>query len=178
MEFITLQFDKYQIRQYQLTDVEALVKYGNNYSVSKFLRDAFPFPYTQKDAMQWIDMVMHNKFNLAFAIADEKELIGGIGAMPNQDVNRFTAEIGYWLAEPFWNKGIISKAVSTFCGYLFNNFNFNHLTASIFEGNDASMRVVQKAGFVLEGVLRKNVFKENKFLDQYIYGLLKEEIKL
>jgi RimJ/RimL family protein N-acetyltransferase len=121
---------------------------------------------------------MQDKFNLAFAIADEKELIRGIGAMPNQDVNRFTAEIGYWLAEPFWNKGIISKAVPTFCSYLFNNYNFNHLTASIHEGNDASMRVVQKAGFVLEGTLRKNVYKENKFLDQYIYGLLKEDFKL
>ena len=175
---IKLQFDNYCIREFFTEDVDSLVKYANNYSVSRYLRDAFPFPYTEKDAMRWIDIVMHNKFNLTFAIADEQELIGGIGAMPNQDVNRFTAEIGYWLAEPFWNKGIISKAVSTFCGYLFNNYNFNHLTASIYEGNDASMRVVQKAGFILEGVLRKNVYKENKFLDQYIYGLLKEDFKL
>ena len=175
---IKLQFDNYCIREFFTEDVDSLVKYANNYSVSRYLRDAFPFPYTEKDAMRWIDIVMHDKFNLTFAIADEQELIGGIGAMPNQDVNRFTAEIGYWLAEPFWNKGIISKAVSTFCGYLFNNYNFNHLTASIYEGNDASMRVVQKAGFILEGVLRKNVYKENKFLDQYIYGLLKEDFKL
>ena len=156
---IKLQFDNYCIREFFTEDVDSLVKYANNYSVSRYLRDAFPFPYTEKDAMRWIDIVMHDKFNLTFAIADEQELIGGIGAMPNQDVNRFTAEIGYWLAEPFWNKGIISKAVSTFCGYLFNNYNFNHLTASIYEGNDASMRVVQKAGFILEGVLRKNVYK-------------------
>ena len=156
---IKLQFDNYCIREFFTDDVDSLVKYADNYSVSRYLRDAFPFPYTEKDAMRWIDIVMHNKFNLTFAIADEQELIGGIGAMPNQDVNRFTAEIGYWLAEPFWNKGIISKAVSTFCGYLFNNYNFNHLTASIYEGNDASMRVVQKAGFILEGVLRKNVYK-------------------
>lgn len=173
-----LQFDNYCIREFFPDDVESLVKYANNYSVSRYLRDAFPFPYTHKDAIKWIEFVRQDKFNLAFAIADEKELIGGIGAMPNQDVNRFTAEIGYWLAEPFWNKGIISKAVSTFCGYLFNNYNFNHLTASIYDGNDASMRVVQKSGFILEGVLRKNVYKENKFLDQYIYGLLKEDFKL
>ena len=173
-----LKFENVQIREFLPNDVDSLVKYANNYSVSRYLRDAFPFPYTQKDAMQWIDIVMHDKLNLAFAIADEKELIGGIGAMPNQDVNRFTAEIGYWLAEPFWNNGIISKAVSTFCNHLFNNFNFKHLTASIYEGNDASMKVVQKAGFILEGVLRKNVYKGNKFLDQYIYGLLKEDFKL
>jgi RimJ/RimL family protein N-acetyltransferase len=173
-----LQFDNYCIREFFPDDVVSLAKYANNYSISRYLRDAFPFPYTQKDAKEWIDTVMDDEFNLAFAIANEKELIGGIGAMPNHDVNRFTAEIGYWLAEPFWNKGIISKAVSTFCGYLFNNHNFNHLTASIYEGNDASMKVIQKAGFVLEGVLRKNVYKENKFLDQYIYGLLKEDFNL
>jgi [ribosomal protein S5]-alanine N-acetyltransferase len=173
-----INFDNYCIRDLQPGDVDALVKYANNYAVSKFLRDAFPHPYTKDDAERWIEFVKHDKFNFAFAIANEVELIGGIGAIPNQDVNRFTAEIGYWLAEPFWNKGIISKAVIAFCKYLFTNYNFNHLTASIYQGNDASVRVVQKAGFVLEGVLRKNVFKENKFLDQYIYGLLKEEFKL
>ncbi len=172
---MTLYFDSFQIREFQQNDVEALVKYANNYAVSRFLRDAFPYPYTQEDAVQWINFITQNSFNLAYAIADEKELIGGIGAIPNQDVHRFTSEIGYWLAEPLWNKGIITKAVKTFCDYLFTNYNFNHLTASIYEGNDASIRVVQKVGFVLEGVLRKNVFKENRFLDQYVYGLLKED---
>jgi RimJ/RimL family protein N-acetyltransferase len=172
-----LRFDKYCIRDFLPEDVKSLVKYANNYEVSRFLRDAFPHPYTKDDAERWINFVSQERFNLAFAIADEKELIGGIGAMPNQDVNRFTSEIGYWLAKPFWNKGIVTKAVRTFCNYLFTNYNFNHLTASIYEGNDASIKVIQKVGFVLEGVMRKNVFKENRFLDQYIYGLLKEEFK-
>ncbi len=175
---MVIQFENYQIRNIKGDDVNSLVKYANNYAVSRFLRDGFPFPYTQEDAERWINFVNNDSTNLAFAIADKKELIGGIGAMPNQDVNRFTSEIGYWLAEPLWNKGIITKAVRIFCNYLFTNFNFNHLTASIFEGNDASIRVVQKVGFVLEGVLRKNVFKENRFLDQYIYGLLKEDFKI
>jgi len=172
---MTIPFGDFQIRKFQQTDVSSLVKYANNYNVARFLRDAFPHPYTQEDAVRWINFVTIDSFNLAFAIADEKELIGGIGATPNQDVNRFTSEIGYWLAEPFWNKGIITKAVKTFCSYLFTNYDFNHLTASIYEGNDASIRVVQKVGFVLEGVMRKNVFKDNRFLDQYIYGLLKED---
>lgn len=175
---MVIQFENYKIRNFKADDVNSLVKYANNYAVSRFLRDGFPFPYTQEDAERWINFVNDDSTNLAFAIADEKELIGGIGAMPNQDINRFTSEIGYWLAEPLWNKGIITKAVRIFCNYLFTNFNFNHLTASIFEGNDASIRVVQKVGFVLEGVMRKNVFKENRFLDQYIYGLLKEDFKI
>jgi RimJ/RimL family protein N-acetyltransferase len=173
-----LQFGNYFIRDLSQNDVDSLVKYANNYSISRFLRNTFPYPYTKDDADRWINFVKNDKYNLSFAIADKDELIGGIGAMSNQDVNRFTVEIGYWLAEPFWNKGITTTAVKTFCKYLFDNYNFNHLTASIFEGNDASMKVVKKVGFVLEGVLRKDVFKENKFLDQYIYGLLKEEFKL
>jgi RimJ/RimL family protein N-acetyltransferase len=123
----------------------------------------FPYPYKIEDAEKWIKFVLNDKNNFAYTITDENELIGGIGAIPNQDVNRFTTEIGYWLAEPFWNKGITTKAVKTFCKFLFENYNFNHLTASIYEGNNASMKVVQKAEFKLEGVLRKNVYKENKF---------------
>lgn len=175
---MNLKFAHYCIRDLSVSDIESLVKYANNHLVSKFLRDTFPYPYTKQDAERWIECVKKDKINLSFAISDNNELIGGIGAMPNQDVNRFTAEIGYWLGEPFWNKGISTNAVKIFCKYLFENYKFNHLTASIYEGNDASMKVVQKAGFKLEGVLRKNVFKENKFLDQYIYGLLKEELKL
>lgn len=175
---MNIYFDDFNIRNLTYNDVESIVKYANNYNVSKFLRDTFPFPYTKKDAERWIEFVISDNSHLSFAIADKNELIGGIGAMLNQDVNRFTAEIGYWLGEPFWNRSITTKAVKTFCKFLFENYNFNHLTASIYEGNIASVKVVQKAGFVLEGILRKNVFKENKFLDQHIYGLLKEEIKL
>ncbi len=170
-------FDNFSIRDISISDLNSIVKYANNYNVSRFLRDAFPFPYTEKDAEKWIEFIQKNNSHLSYAIANENELIGGIGVMFNQDVNRFTAEIGYWLAEPFWNKGITTKAVKTFCKFLFENCNFNHLTASIYEGNNASVKVVQKTGFILEGVLRKSVFKENKFLDQYIYGLLKEEFK-
>lgn len=175
---MNIYFDDFNIRNLTYSDVESIVKYANNHNVSKFLRDTFPFPYTKEDAKRWIEFVLSDNSHLSFAIADKNELIGGIGVMLNYDVNRFTAEIGYWLGEPFWNRSITTKAVKTFCKFLFENYSFNHLTASIYEGNIASMKVIQKAGFVLEGVLRKNVFKENKFLDQHIYGLLKEEIKL
>lgn len=178
MVIMNLRFDNYSIRDLSPNDVEALVKYANNYSVSRFLRDVFPYPYKIEDAEKWVNFVMNDKNNFAYAIADESELIGVIGANLNSDVNRFTLEIGYWIGEPFWNKGITTKAVKLYCNFLFTNYNFNHLTASIFEGNEASAKVVQKAGFVLEGVFRKNVFKENRFLDQYIYGILKEEFKL
>lgn len=171
-------FDKYQIRNLTLDDVESLVKYANDYNVWINLRDSFPYPYTKNNAEQWINFVINNKSLLYFAIADDKELIGGIGAVPFDDVHRFCAEIGFWLGKPFWNLGITTKALKLFCKYLFDSYNFNRLTANVFEGNEASKKVLEKNGFVLEGRQRKNVFKENKFIDQYIYGLLKEEFIL
>lgn len=171
-----IRFKNYLIRNYKLGDIDSLVKYANNYNVSKFLRDSFPNPYTKKDAERWIDFIYKNPSSLVFAIANEEELIVSIGAVPFEDVHRYSAEVGFWLGEPFWNRGIISEALKIFCKYLFTNYKFNRLTANVFEGNLASMKVLLKAGFKLEGVLKQNVFKENKFLDNYVFGLLKEEI--
>jgi len=175
---INLRFEKYQIREFLANDVEAIVKNANNREVSKYMRDSFPYPYTKDNAVQRIDFVKKNYSSLFFAIADENELIGGIGAVPQTDVHRFSAEVGFWLGQSHWNKGIITKALPVFCNYLFSKFDFNRLTANVFEGNDASQKVLEKNGFVLEGKLRKSVFKENKFVDHYIYGLLKEDFKI
>lgn len=175
---MNIAFDEYLIRNFTMDDVESLVKYANDYDVFINLRDSFPFPYTKNNAEQWINFVINNKSLLYFAIADQKELIGGIGAVPFDDVHRFSAEVGFWLGKPFWNLGIATKALDVFCKYLFDSYNFNRLTANVFEGNEASRKVLEKNGFVLEGRQRKSVFKENKFIDHYIYGLLKEEFIL
>ncbi len=171
-------FDKYCIRSFEDNDVEAIVKHANNFQVSKYMRDSFPYPYTKDNAVQWINFVKKNYSTLFFALANETELIGGIGAVPQTDVHRFSAEVGFWLGKSHWNKGIITLALPVFCNYLFTKFDFNRLTANVFEGNEASKKVLEKNGFVLEGTLRKNVFKENKFVDHYTYGLLKEDFKI
>ena len=175
---INLKFEQYQIREFLAKDVEAIVENANNREVSKYMRDSFPYPYTKENAVQWIDFVKKNYSSLFFAIADETELIGGIGAVPQTDVHRFSAEVGFWLGQSHWNKGIITIALPVFCNYLFTKFNFNRLTANVFEGNEASKKVLEKTGFVLEGTQRKNVFKENKFVNHYTYGLLKEDFKI
>ena len=170
-----IQFENIRIREFQLADLKSLVKYANNYKISKYMRDSFPYPYTETNALNWIELTKANNSTLSFAIANEVEVIGGIGAFPQNDVHRFSAEVGFWIGEPFWNQGIISKSLRAFCNYLFSNYEFNRLFANVFEGNDASKRVLEKTGFVIEGTLRKSVTKENKFVDQYIYGLLKED---
>lgn len=170
-----ISFGEFCIRSYEYFDQKALVKYADNYNVSKLLRDQFPFPYTEEMAEMWLVHACNQDPESNFAITNNKELIGTIGIHLQEDVNRFSAEIGFWLGEPFWNKGIMTKAVKVFCTHLFNVHHYIKLTANVFEGNEASKKVLQKTGFILEGTLRKNVFKNNKFLDQYIYGLLKED---
>ena len=92
------------------------------------------------------------------------------------DVYRFSAEIGYWIAEPFWGKGIASLALIALSKYAFEQFDLNRIFAGVFQGNKPSMRVLEKSGFVLEGRLRKSVYKENRFKDQLMYSILKEEL--
>lgn len=172
-----ISFGEYCIRSYDYSDKEALVKYANSYKISKLLRDQFPFPYTDDDADVWLIQACNQTMETNFVIANEKELIGAIGINLQDDVNRFSAEIGYWLAEPFWGKGITTMAVKKFTSFVFENFKIVRIYANVFEGNPASEKVLMKAGYLKEGTLRKAVFKEGKFLDQYIYAILKEEFQ-
>lgn len=172
-----ISFGDFHIRSYEYSDQEALVKYANNYNISRLLRDHFPFPYTKSDAETWLIHACSQEIETNFVIANEVELIGAIGINLQNDVNRFSSEIGYWLAEPFWGKGITTLALKKFTEYAFNNFSLNRIYANVFEGNDASEKVLLKAGYRKEATLRKAVFKEGKLLDQYIYTILKEEFQ-
>ena len=126
-------------------------------------------------------LVCNQNPELNFAIANDKELVGAIGLKPQEDVNRFSVEIGYWLAEPFWGKGIAVEAVKALTEFAFNpdqvGIPFNRIFAGVFEGNTASEKVLQKAGYKREAVLRKAVYKKGKFLDQHIYSILIEELE-
>jgi len=173
---LEIKFGEYKIRSYHKNDIEALIKYANNKNVTRNLRDSFPFPYTKKDAREWLRSACNQGREMNFAIANDEELIGGIGLMTQPDVYRYSAEIGYWLAEPFWGKGITTIAVKEMTKFAFENFYFNRLFAAVFEGNTASMKVLEKAGYKLEGKLRQTVFKEGIFKDQMMYSILKEEV--
>ena len=172
-----ISFGEFCIRSYEYSDQEALVKYANNRNISKLLRDQFPFPYTKTDAETWLIHACNQEIETNFVIADAKELIGAIGINLQDDVNRFSAEIGYWLCEPFWGKGITTEALKKFTQFAFTNFNLIRIFANVFEGNDASEKVLLKAGYIKEATFKKAVFKEGIFLDQYVYAILKEEFK-
>jgi RimJ/RimL family protein N-acetyltransferase len=160
----------YAIRDWALGDAGSLAKYANNPRIAANLRDGFPNPYTQSDAESFLSNVTSQSPRTVFAIASDEEAIGSIGLMRGRDVHRFTAELGYWLAEPFWGKGIMTSAVMEITDYGFAEFNLNRIYAEPYTSNLASARLLETAGYSLEGTLRASVVKHGQVLDQFMYA--------
>ena len=158
------------IRPWSLADAAALQRHANNRNIWINLRDIFPHPYTLENANAFLDYVVQEKPETTFAIATSSEAIGCIGLRLGVDVHRKTGELGYWLAEPFWGRGIMSEAVSEFTRHAFEAFDLQRIYAEPFEWNRASMRVLEKSGFILEGRLRANAFKDGKVVDSFVYA--------
>ena len=152
----------------------ALVKYADNHNIWLNLRDRFPNPYCEEDAQEWIERATGPQSELTCAIASDVEAIGGIGLELQLDVHRRSAEIGYWLGEPFWGQGIATKAVRALSEYAFANLDLTRLYGAVFEWNPASARVLEKAGYTYEGRLSKSVTKDGKNIDQLLYAIVRE----
>jgi len=170
-----LSFGEYVIRSWCDADVESLQRYANNRKIWLNLRDVFPHPYTIDDARWWIEHASQEDPERSFAIASAEEPIGSIGLIFGEDVHRHNAELGYWLAEPFWGRGIMTGAVYAFTEYASREFSLNRVYAEPFAHNLASVRVLEKAGFLTEGVLRASVVKDGTILDQIVYAKLAKE---
>jgi len=161
------------IRSWSFEDKSAVVKYANNRNIWLNLRDTFPHPYTERDADTYLQSVVDQHPETDFAIATPEEAIGGIALKLKEDVSKKSAELGYWLGEPFWGRGIATAAVGTVVEYGFSHFDIVRIWAEVFEWNPASIRVLEKAGFLLEGRLRKSVFKDGKVIDKFIYAIVR-----
>jgi len=159
-----------EIRPWRSHDVGALVKYANNRKVWLNLRDAFPHPYTASDAEAFLEAAGRRNPATVYAIASQDEAIGSIGISLNEDVHRLTAEMGYWLAEPYWGQGIMTETVARFTEYAFECFRLIRIYAEPYAHNFASCRVLEKAGYVLEGRLQSSVIKDGRILDQCLYA--------
>jgi len=173
MSEIQLQGNGFIIRGWKKGDEISLQKNANNPNVSACLMDRFPSPYTMEAAMSWVDFLIDQDPVINFAITIDDEVIGGIGMEPRQDVYRKTALIGYWLSEELWGKGIMPEAVKLVTEYAFTHLDFIRLQASVYSKNPASMRVLEKAGYVKEGVMRNAVIKGGEILDEHMYAILK-----
>ncbi len=163
------------IRPWKEGDEDNLAKYANNKNVARNLRDLFPDPYTLSDARTWIAFNKDLLPALNMAIVLDEEVIGGVGIVLKEDIHRKNAEIGYWVAEPFWGKGYATQAVRMMVDYAFQHFDFTRIYASAFDHNFASHRVLEKAGFKMEARLKKALFKNGRYADEIIFTLLKED---
>ena len=170
-----LRFDEYSIRPFRLGDEPALVQHANNRNIWINLRDLFPHPYTMEHAIEWVRRTSTDQPVTQFAIDVEGYAIGGIGIVLQQDVYCRSAEIGYWLSEDFWGRGITTDAVKAITEWAFSRFNLCRIYAGIFEWNEASMHVLKKAGYTQEARLYKSVTKDGKTIDELIYAIVRSE---
>ena len=162
------------IRDWRLDDAESLAKHANNRRISLMIRDRFPHPYTIGDAKSFLAKATSGEEREKFyCIEIGGAAVGSIGLHPGEDVHRLTAEFGYWLGEEFWGQGIMSEVVPAFVEYCFEEFSLTRMFASAYANNPASARVLEKAGFVFEGRLRKNVIKDGQILDSLLYAKTK-----
>jgi ribosomal-protein-alanine N-acetyltransferase len=159
-----------QVRSWRLDDAAVMAGYANNRKIWRNLRDAFPHPYTLDDAKRFIDLALEDDSRTFLCITRDDQPIGSIGFTAKQDVERFSAEIGYWLAEPFWGQGITTEALRAVTGHAMVEHGLHRLYATPFAWNKASARVLEKAGYVLEGRLRCSAFKEGQLVDQLMYA--------
>lgn len=173
-----LNIGNYKLRKLQISDKENLVKYGNNYEIWLNLTDNFPHPYTNSDAEWFIEYCNNqtNEFNLC--IDFEGEFIGMMGVIFNTGIRKKTVEFGYWLAQPFWGKGITTQCSKKFIEYIFANYDIIRIQSSVFEWNKASMKVLEKVGFKLEGILKNAILKNEKIADEFKYAILKEDFTI
>ncbi len=159
------------IRPWKEGDEPSLVRHADNYEVWRHLRDRFPHPYTKEDAEQWIAFAQWQDPQTVFAIEVDGDTVGGIALELGNDVERCSAEIGYWLGEPAWGRGITTAALRAVTRYAFDTFPLTRVYAVPFTTNTASMRVLEKAGYTLEGIMRRSALKEGVVHDQALYAV-------
>ena len=165
---------KFDIRKWRAEDAADLAAAINNPKVLENLRDGIPYPYSERDAAEFIAAMLEAdpEEMFAFAITADDRAIGSISVTRCGNIHRRTGELGYYLAEPYWGQGAATCAVRKLCDHVFENTDIMRIFAEPFAHNLASCRVLEKSGFTLEGTLRQNAFKNGQLLDMKMYARL------
>lgn len=164
-----------EVRSFFESDAESIAQHANNRKVWINLRDLFPHPYTIDDAHAFIKSAQSQVPKTRFAIAVDGKAVGAIGYLLHTDVERVSAEIGYWLGEPYWGRGITTEVVKAVTKYAIKNHHLTRVYALPYEWNDASFRVLEKSGYLLEGRMRRSAIKDGKVIDQLLYAYVVSE---
>jgi len=162
---------QFRLRPFTIEDLDSLVKYANNYNIAKNLMDVFPYPYSTENGKAFIEMATKNSPPNILAVEVNGEAAGAIGLHPQTDIYKKNAELGYWLAELYWGKGIITEAIIQMVDYGFKNWDITRIYARPFGHNIASQKALKKAGLVLEARLEKTIFKNGEYYDELIYAI-------
>jgi [ribosomal protein S5]-alanine N-acetyltransferase len=158
------------VRPFRSGDADSIAHHANNRNVWINLRDAFPHPYYINDAIAFINIAMSIEPPTIFAIEKDNKAVGAIGFKVGKDVERLSAEIGYWLAETYWGQGVVTEGLMAVSKYAIDQFNLKRIFAVPFDWNPASFRVLEKAGYVLEGRMENSAIKDGKIISQLLYA--------
>ena len=166
----------FTLRHFKNGDQESLIENANNIKIFNNVKDTFPHPYTYADASWWIEFCKQtNKPATTFAIDIDGQVAGAVGIIVGADIQRVTAEIGYWLGENYWGKCIAVEALKQMTDHVFLHFpELERLWAAVFEYNKPSMRVLEKAGYEFEGIRKKAAIKNGMVIDEYVYVKFRE----
>ena len=160
----------FKLRKWRENDATSLQYHADNSNVSAWLGDRFPSPYTLNDAVEFISNRIDENPAVNFAITINDEAVGGISLNMRNDIYTKTPLFGYWLSEQYWGKGIITEAINLMTAYAFKTFDIICIQACVFSENPASMRVLEKAGFVKQGILERSVIKRGQIFDEHIFA--------
>lgn len=162
-----------QLRSWRKADLDALLRHANNPKIAANLRDQFPHPYTRRDGLEYLEFVRGQKPERSFALQYQGEAIGGLGFQIGLDIARISAEMGYWVGETFWGRGFATRAAEAASEWAFAEYKLTRVFALVFSHNLASIRVLEKAGFQREALLRCSAIKNGVVLDQLIYAKIR-----
>ena len=161
------------LRQWHINDLESLVNIANNPNISKYMADVFPHPYTLEAGKAFIEFATTNLNSKIFAIELNHQVIGSIGLHVQADILKKNAELGYWIGEEYWGKGVMKEAITKMVDYGFAQLDIVRIFARIYGTNIPSQKVIEKSHFKLEAKFEKTIFKNNEFLDELIYAIRK-----
>lgn len=164
------------LRAWRADDLDSLVANASDESVSRGLRDRFPYPYTGDDGRAWLARAI-DESDRAWAIELDGAAVGGISLHPGSDVHRHSAEIGYWIGQRYWGRGLITAILGAFTPRAMHAFRLYRVFAAVYANNPASMRVLEKCGFAREGVQKSAVVKRGELLDLYVYARTRRSLE-
>jgi [ribosomal protein S5]-alanine N-acetyltransferase len=169
-----LRSDRCIVRHYRADDAASLAQNGNDRRIWLNLRDRFPHPYTQETAEKYIAYLATQEDATSYAIEVAGEAVGGISLHAREDIERIGAEIGYWIGEPYWGRGIATSAIRLVTDYALADRDLHRVFAIPMTTNTGSCRALEKAGYVLEGTMRRNAIKDGRIFDSHLYARVRE----